>query len=205
MPEPHLGWCGARSPHALEMDGEVAGAELGLALRGARVEIGELLEDVRHVGGVEVLAQDPRGVGAFHDLVVQLPSDPRLLEHLVGGREAAGEVGRHRVGVRIGDAVHERAEDLPGVGVIVLDRLAGDLDVEHEAVPAELAQQLLLARVPAVDRADADAGEPATAATRASGLAMKTSRAAARIRASLRRASPRRPLRPGSSIAAERS
>src|SRR4029079_10676393 len=76
----------------------------------------------------------------------------------VGRRgERSRQVDGDRVDLGVQDAVHEALERLPRVAV-VRDRCLDLDEVALQAVPGELAEQVLLARVPAVQRADAHTG-----------------------------------------------
>ena len=73
------------------------------------------------------------------------------------GVNVPGEVDRDREDVGIEDSLHEGRERRPCVA-LVGDRNLGLVEVPVEAVACQLAEQVLLARVAAIQRPDPDAG-----------------------------------------------
>ena len=111
----------------------------------------------------------------------------------LGGREGTGQAQRQRVGVGIHDAAHEAREGSPGIAFVSQSFLHGG-DVDPETVGTEPPQEVLLAPIATYSAPMPTPARSETAEIGAFGSATKTSRAASRIKPSLRAASARRPL-----------
>ena len=141
----------------LEVQGQVAAAQFAVPFGVGEADRRELLEDHRHV--VEFEAESHRAglAGAFEHATGQRIGVGGELEQLGRRGERARELDREGVDVGVDDPGDELVEAVIGIDAVVEGGL-GDLDEPLQPVGAERLQQLVLAGVAAIQRAQADAG-----------------------------------------------
>ena len=154
------GGAGARSARACAgRRGRARGAlaDGPRALGVAQVQRGDLLEHEADVVDVEVGAQGARLAGALEQAAVELLGAVGGGDRAPGGGEGAGEVEGQRGRVVVDALRMKLSERLPRVARVGQGRLDGG-DVAVQAVGAQGAEQVLLARVAAVEGAVPDPG-----------------------------------------------
>ncbi len=151
---------GSGSPLASEAgqeQGEVASSELAGPPLVAKAERRNLFEDERQVVDLDVGAKPALGLRPPEEPGVEVLGTNRIRHQVVRRRERPGQVDRDGEDVGIEDSLHEGRERRPCVA-LVRDRNLGFVEVPVEAVACQLAEQVLLARVAAIERPDPDAG-----------------------------------------------
>ena len=137
--------------------GEVAPSELTRPPLVAKSERRDLFEDQRQVVDLDVRPQSPFGLGSLDKARVEVLRTRGIGHQVVRWRERPGEVDRDREDVGIEDSLHEGRERRPCVALVGDGNLCLD-EVPTEAVARQLTEQVLFARVPAIQRADPDTG-----------------------------------------------
>ena len=146
-----------RRAHGVEQQREIAVPQLVRALLVADPQRRDLLEQQADVVDHEVVADGAGGLRAVEQRGQQPLGAAGLAVQLLGGGEGARQPLGQRVRVGVDAAAHEAGERLPRVAVIGQRGLGGG-DEALEPVRGQDAQQVLLALVAAVERADAHAG-----------------------------------------------
>ena len=134
-------------------------AQLPASLGAGQLDEADHLEDEHHVSGADVPAQSPRLLSASVKRDSELTGLAGEPPEGLGGRERPGNPLSERLALPIHHAMQAVRVRPPRVAVVG-ERGAQVLDVAGEPVARELAKQLLLARIAAVERTDPHAGFP---------------------------------------------
>ena len=144
-------------PEAVETEGQIAMTQLVGAGPVAKPDARQLFEQEGDVVDGGVGTECAGGSGALEETFIELLCARSFAIEVLGGLEGSGQPHRQGAAVRIDRTAHEANERLPGIALIS-QRFLDRRDVAREAVGAETAQEVLLAGVPAVERADSHAG-----------------------------------------------
>ena len=145
-----------RPPKPRQEQGEVASSELTRPPLVAKTERRDLFEDQRQVVDLDV-PQATLCFGSLDKPRVEVLRARDRPSRSSSWRERPGEVDRDREDIRIEDPLHEGRERRPCVAGVGHGNL-GLSEVSTEAVARQLTEQVLLARIPAIERTDPDPG-----------------------------------------------